>query len=71
LIYRTVNPHIKARTTMKTRASSNIAVLAWSGGKDSALALEALQKEKRIRITRLLTTITKDYDSMITRDKNT
>jgi diphthamide synthase (EF-2-diphthine--ammonia ligase) len=56
---------------MKTRASSNIAVLAWSGGKDSALALEALQKEKRIRITRLLTTITKDYDSMITRDKNT
>ena len=37
-------------------------VLAWSGGKDSALALYELRKDKDVEIVGLLTTITKDYD---------
>ena len=36
-------------------------LLAWSGGKDSALCLEELIKEDKYKIT-LLTTITKDYE---------
>src|SRR5829696_370506 len=37
-------------------------VLAWSGGKDSTLALAALRADPRYRIVGLLTTITRDYD---------
>ena len=37
-------------------------ILAWSGGKDSALALYELQKSKRYEIVSLLTTINRDYD---------
>jgi uncharacterized protein (TIGR00290 family) len=37
-------------------------VLAWSGGKDSALALYELRKDRNVEIVGLLTTITKDYD---------
>jgi uncharacterized protein (TIGR00290 family) len=37
-------------------------VLAWSGGKDSALALYELRKARNIEIVGLLTTITKEYD---------
>ena len=36
-------------------------VLAWSGGKDSALALYELRKDRNVEIVGLLTTITKDY----------
>lgn len=35
--------------------------LAWSGGKDSALALYHLQRSGRLRVTRLLTTVTDVY----------
>jgi uncharacterized protein (TIGR00290 family) len=38
------------------------AVLAWSGGKDSALALYEIQKKREIEVTALLTTVTEDYD---------
>jgi uncharacterized protein (TIGR00290 family) len=37
-------------------------ILAWSGGKDSALALNKLRQQDNIEIAVLLTTTTKDYD---------
>jgi uncharacterized protein (TIGR00290 family) len=37
-------------------------VLAWSGGKDSALALAALRQDSRYRVVALVTTITGEYD---------
>jgi uncharacterized protein (TIGR00290 family) len=37
-------------------------LLAWSGGKDSALALAALRADPAWRVVGLLTTITRDYD---------
>ena len=37
-------------------------LLAWSGGKDSALALAALQADPAWRVVGLVTTITRDYD---------
>ena len=36
--------------------------LAWSGGKDSTLALAALRADPRYRVVALLTTVTRDYD---------
>jgi uncharacterized protein (TIGR00290 family) len=37
-------------------------VLAWSGGKDSMLALAALRADPRYRVVALLTTVTREYD---------
>lgn len=37
-------------------------LFAWSGGKDSALALYEIQRSQRYEIVSLLTTITEDYD---------
>jgi uncharacterized protein (TIGR00290 family) len=37
-------------------------VLAWSGGKDSMLALAALRGDPRFRVVALATTITREYD---------
>ena len=37
-------------------------LLAWSGGKDSAMALYEIQKTKDFKVAALLTTVTKDYD---------
>jgi uncharacterized protein (TIGR00290 family) len=37
-------------------------VLAWSGGKDSTLALGALRADPRYRVVALLTTVTREYD---------
>jgi uncharacterized protein (TIGR00290 family) len=37
-------------------------LFCWSGGKDSAMALHALQSAREHRITALLTTITEEYD---------
>ncbi len=37
-------------------------VVAWSGGKDSALALSRLRADTRYRVLALLTTITREYD---------
>ena len=36
--------------------------LAWSGGKDSALALATLRADPAVEVVALLTTITRDYD---------
>lgn len=40
----------------------NAAILAWSGGKDSALALYELTRQESIEIVALLTTVTEGYD---------
>jgi len=37
-------------------------VMAWSGGKDSSLALGALRADPDIEVVALLTTVTSDYD---------
>jgi uncharacterized protein (TIGR00290 family) len=37
-------------------------VMAWSGGKDSVLALEALRADAAFHVEALLTTVTADYD---------
>jgi uncharacterized protein (TIGR00290 family) len=37
-------------------------VLAWSGGKDSSLALAALRDDPTVDVVALLTTVTRDYD---------
>lgn len=37
-------------------------ILSWSGGKDSALALQALRSDPAIEVMGLLTSITRDYD---------
>ena len=36
--------------------------MAWSSGKDSAFALQSLLREKKFIVSRLLTTLTADYD---------
>jgi len=37
-------------------------LFCWSGGKDSAMALYALQSAREYRVTALLTTVTEEYD---------
>jgi len=37
-------------------------LLSWSGGKDSALALQALRADPKIEIAGLLTSVTRDYE---------
>jgi uncharacterized protein (TIGR00290 family) len=37
-------------------------LFCWSGGKDSAMALHAIQAEREHRVAALLTTITEEYD---------
>jgi uncharacterized protein (TIGR00290 family) len=37
-------------------------VLSWSGGKDSALALQALRADPTLDVVALLTSVTRDYD---------
>ncbi len=37
-------------------------VLSWSGGKDSALALDALSRDPEVEVVGLLTSVTRSYD---------
>ena len=37
-------------------------LFTWSGGKDSAMALNEVKMAKKYQITTLITTITRDYD---------
>jgi uncharacterized protein (TIGR00290 family) len=37
-------------------------VLSWSGGKDSALALQALRDDSNVQVAALLTSITREYE---------
>ena len=41
---------------------SRRALLSWSGGKDSSLAFQEVQKSKNFELVSLLTTFTKDFD---------
>ncbi len=43
------------------RAAEDV-LFCWSGGKDSAVALHALQSERKYSVAALLTTITEQYD---------
>src|SRR3954466_13241493 len=57
-------------TTFSYSASNNVeaelvlqqALMSWSGGKDSALALYEIQHGANFRVAALLTTLTRDYD---------
>ena len=40
----------------------NQVLLSWSGGKDSALALQALRADPQIEVAGLLTSVTRDYE---------
>jgi uncharacterized protein (TIGR00290 family) len=40
----------------------NQVILSWSGGKDSALALQALRADPGVKVIGLLTSVTRDYD---------
>ncbi len=53
-----------AGTHMKHRVEKTVqtALLCWSGGKDSALALHEIARSGSHHVTALLTTITEDYD---------
>lgn len=46
---------------METRSRRQV-ILSWSGGKDSALALQALTNDPTARVVGLLTSVTRDYD---------
>jgi len=46
---------------METRGRRQI-ILSWSGGKDSALALQALALDPSAQVVALLTSVTRDYD---------
>ncbi|HEX7595653.1 MAG TPA: hypothetical protein VF387_04810 [Gemmatimonadaceae bacterium] len=37
-------------------------VLSWSGGKDSALALQALRGDRKLEVAALLTSVTREYE---------
>src|SRR5579863_4444876 len=45
-----------------TSAQPQSALLSWSGGKDSCLALWEIQRASRLRVETLLTTVTRDFD---------
>lgn len=47
---------------MATNAVTSPILLAWSGGKDSALALQRLAGDPRWRVVGLLTTVTDEYE---------
>jgi uncharacterized protein (TIGR00290 family) len=40
----------------------NPVILSWSGGKDSALALDALSRDPEVEVVGLLTSVTRSYD---------
>jgi len=42
--------------------SAEPVLVAWSGGKDSALALRAVLADPALEIASLLTTVTREYD---------
>ena len=54
----------KSPTTVAgaTHRAPTSVVFCWSGGKDSALALRALQQRADVRVRGLLTTVTEGYD---------
>jgi uncharacterized protein (TIGR00290 family) len=51
-----------ARMALTPAAPPARTLLSWSGGKDSALALQALRADPAVRVEALLTTVTDAYD---------
>lgn len=51
-----------ARQGPERKGPGERAILSWSGGKDSALALQEVRQSGELHIAALLTTITEDYD---------
>ena len=55
--------YVKRRThPIPATVGARSTVLSWSGGKDSALALQAMLSNPDLRVEALLTTITRDFD---------
>src|SRR5438445_11983440 len=48
--------------TLSLHDALPILLVAWSGGKDSALALREIRGDGRYRVAALLTTVTAEYD---------
>jgi uncharacterized protein (TIGR00290 family) len=51
-----------SREILRAERVKKLVVLSWSGGKDSALALDALSRGPDFEVVGLLTSITGDYD---------
>jgi diphthamide synthase (EF-2-diphthine--ammonia ligase) len=49
-------------TEASVMSSGRPVALAWSGGKDSSLALAALRADPAVEVVALLTTVTRDFD---------
>ena len=64
----TAESRLEPRTYHGERGSLNVAtatkpvLVAWSGGKDSALALREIRSDTRYRVAALVTTVTAEYD---------
>lgn len=52
----------RGRNTVEGRGAMESIVLSWSGGKDSALALDTLRNDTSVNVVALLTTVTAEYD---------
>src|SRR5579872_3312319 len=50
------------RRAMSESLMQEDVLFCWSGGKDSAMALHAIQTARENRVTALLTTVTEEYD---------
>lgn len=59
-------PNGEPDPTIVRDAGPHDVVLSWSGGKDSAMALLALQQDVGVRLAYLLTVVTEDYQRITT-----
>ena len=50
------------RSALRAGEVSQPVLVAWSGGKDSALALQEVLRDERYRVVALVTTVTAEYD---------
>jgi uncharacterized protein (TIGR00290 family) len=50
------------RSSVSRIRTGTSVILSWSGGKDSALALHALEQDPAVNVVGLLTTVTTEYD---------
>jgi uncharacterized protein (TIGR00290 family) len=58
----TSNPHSRADSAPVMPLAPEPVLFCWSGGKDSAMALDTLGQQSDVRVTSLLTTVTEGYD---------
>ena len=55
-------PNVEVRTNGRRTTTRPLALLSWSGGKDSAMALHENMKSGSYEVVALLTTVTRDFD---------